>query len=287
MQDPAASVRALFPAHYLHKFLAEGIRPDARAFGEARRTACTAGIISSADGSASVQVGNTSVVAGVQLSPFSPPAIGSAAGRLVVVFDMGQSGASHAGAGRPDDQALALSDFVTRTLRQTRILDEEELIIKKGAAAWSVTLTITCLNYDGNILDAVLLVAVAALRDTQIPAVELTDSGAVVESDKPAKSLTLKTIPVCLTMALFENIEGGTIDMVVDPTAEEEKLSQATITIVVAHSAAHNWQATAAKAPIMVHKAGGLPVSGACLEEAIQCARDRSLGAVVLLLTKD
>lgn len=284
--DTAASIRALFPAHYLHKFLAEGIRPDARAFGESRRTACTAGIISSADGSASVQVGNTSVVAGVQLSAFTPPILGSAAGRLVVVFDMGQSGSSN-GAGRPEDQALAISDFVTRTLRQTRVLDEDELIIKQGAAAWSVTLTITCLNCDGNILDAVLLVAVAALRDTKIPAVELADSGVVVECDKPAKPLTVKAFPVCLTLALFENIEGGSTDMVVDPTEEEEKLSQATITVIVVHSATRNWKASAANAPIMVHKAGGLPVTSACLEEAIQCARERSLGTMTMLFATD
>lgn len=284
MHDTAASVRALFPGHYLRKFLAEGIRPDARAFDEPRKTACTPGIISTADGSASVQVGNTSVVAGVQLSPFCPPAVGSAAGRLVVVVDLGQMVETQA-AGRPDDQAMALSDFVTRTLRQTRVLDEDELMIKKGAAAWSVTLTITCLNFDGNLLDAVLLVAVAALLDTRVPAVELSESGAVVECDKPAKQLTLKTLPVCLTLAIFDNIESSTTDhdMVVDPTGEEEKLSDAVITIVVAHPAAGNPKASASSSPIMVHKAGGLPVSGACLQQAMQHARQRSVGTVALL----
>lgn len=284
MQDTAASVRALFPGHYLRKFLAEGIRPDARAFDDPRRTACTPGIISTADGSASVQVGNTSVVAGVQLSPFCPPAVGSAVGRLVVVVDLGQMVETQA-AGRPDDQAMALSDFVTRTLRQTRVLDEDELIIRKGAAAWSVTLTITCLNFDGNLLDAVLLVALAALLDTRVPAVELSDSGAVVESDKPAKPLTLKTLPVSLTLAIFENVESSTTDMVVDPTGEEEKLSDANITIVVAHPFAGNPKTSASNAPIMVHKAGGLPVSGSCLQQAMQHARQRSVGTVELLTT--
>jgi ribonuclease PH len=156
-------VRALFARHYLDKFLAEGIRPDGRAFAEARRTACAPGVIAAADGSASVQVGNTSVVAGVQLSPFCPPAVGSASGRVVVVVDVGQLGSSLSNA-RPDDHARALSDFVTRTLRQTRVVDEDgQLVIKRGVAAWTVTLTISCLNFDGNLLDALLLVAVAAL----------------------------------------------------------------------------------------------------------------------------
>jgi len=144
-----------------------------------------------------------------------------------------------------------------------------------------------CVDCDGNILDAVLLVAVAALRDTKIPAVELADSGVVVECDKPAKPLTVKAFPVCLTLALFENIEGGSTDMVVDPTEEEEKLSQATITVIVVHSATGNWKASAANAPIMVHKAGGLPVTSACLEEAIQCARERSLGTMTMLFATD
>ena len=280
--DASASVRALFPRHYLDKFLAEGIRPDARAFAEARRTACVPGVIAAADGSASVQVGNTSVVAGVQLSPFSPPAGGSAAGRLVVAVDVGQAGSSLSNA-RPDDHARALSDFVTRTLRQTKVVDEDELVIKRGAAAWTVTLTITCLNFDGNMLDAMLLVAVAALLDTRIPAAELSDAGAVVERDEPAKALAVQTLPVCLTMALFENVERSTTDMVVDPTAEEERLSQATITVVVAPPARGALEAGASEAPLMVYKAGGLAVSRACMQEAIKLARERAVGTLALL----
>jgi exosome complex component RRP43 len=283
MGDPAASVRALFPRHYLQTFLAEGVRPDARAFGETRATTCTPGVISSAEGSASVQVGGTSVVAGVQLSPFSPPALESTAGRLLVVVDMGQVAASQA-AGRVEDQALALSDFVTRTLRQAQAVDENDLVIKEGAAAWAVTLTITCLNFDGNILDAIMLAAVSALLDTRIPAVELSDTGTVVECDRPATPMTIKALPVCLTLALFENIESGKPDMVVDPTAEEEKLSKATVTIVI-NCASRGAEASASSnAPIMVHKAGGMPVSGACLEEAIEHARTRAVLSRKLLL---
>ena len=283
MADASASVRALFARHYLDKFLAEGIRPDGRAFAEARRTACAPGVIAAADGSASVQVGNTSVVAGVQLSPFCPPAVGSASGRVVVVVEVGQLGSSLSNA-RPDDHARALSDFVTRTLRQTRVVDEDgQLVIKRGVAAWTVTLTISCLNFDGNLLDALLLVAVAALLDTRVPAAELSDAGAVVERDEPAKALAVKTLPVCLTMALFENVERGTTDMVVDPTAEEERLSQATITVIVAPLARCGETGDAMEAPLMVYKAGGLPVSRACMVEAIKLARVRASGALAML----
>jgi exosome complex component RRP43 len=282
--DPAASVRALFPGHYLKKFLAEGIRPDARAFGEARKTACAAGMISNADGSASVQVGSTSVVAGVRLSPFRPPAIGSATGRLVVVVDMGQAASSHSAA-RPDDRMQALSEFVTRTLQSACVLDEDSLIIKPGAAVWGITLTITCLNYDGNILDALLLVAVAALLDTRVPAVELNESGAVVECDKPTRALKANNLPVSLTVAFFENVDRTTPDMVVDPAAEEEKLCQATVTIVVALPASGDCKAAAHSAPIIIHKAGGLPVSDKDLQEAIQHARQRAVGTGSLLQT--
>ena len=66
--------------------------------------------------------------------------------------------------------------------------------------------------------------------------------------------------------------------MVVDPTAEEENLSKATVTVVVNCAASCCAEASASSdAPIMVHKAGGMPVSGACLEEAIEHARKRAL----------
>ena len=281
-QMAAASMRALFPGHYLKQFMAAGLRPDARGFGEARKTACTPGVISGADGSAAVQVGRTAVVAGARLSTFSPPATGSAAGRLAVVVDLGQAASLHNGA-RPEDTTVAISEFVRDTLHYSGVVNEDDLIIKTGAAAWTVTLSITCLNHDGNVLDALLLAAVAALLDTKVPAVELSDSGVVSESSAQATALKVNALPISVTVALFERIEGGTPDMVIDPTAEEEKLCQAKITIVVVLPAATNWKTVASSAPIMVHKHGGLPIPESCVKKAIQCARERALGTAGLL----
>jgi exosome complex RNA-binding protein Rrp42 (RNase PH superfamily) len=47
----------------------------------------------------------------------------------------------------------------------SNVLPLSSLVIEPGKAAWVVYLDIVCLNYDGGVLDAAVLAAVAALRN--------------------------------------------------------------------------------------------------------------------------
>lgn len=59
--------RKLYPDQYYTRFLAEGLRPNGRPLGRARPTTIALGAISTADSSALVKIGNTTVMAGVKL----------------------------------------------------------------------------------------------------------------------------------------------------------------------------------------------------------------------------
>ncbi len=61
------SFHALHPKQYLAKFIDEGVRPDGRLFTASRRAVVTTGTITTADGSALVRLGKTSVVSGALL----------------------------------------------------------------------------------------------------------------------------------------------------------------------------------------------------------------------------
>lgn len=66
--------RRIQPHEYLSRFLAEGYRPDGRSVGnyEARQPAINVGSISSADGSALVKLGETTVLCGIRAEIAEP-----------------------------------------------------------------------------------------------------------------------------------------------------------------------------------------------------------------------
>nr|XP_021586168.1 exosome complex component RRP43 isoform X1 [Ictidomys tridecemlineatus] len=65
--------RTVEPMEYYRRFLKENCRPDGRELGEFRTTTVNIGSISTADGSALVKLGNTTVVCGVKAEFAAPP----------------------------------------------------------------------------------------------------------------------------------------------------------------------------------------------------------------------
>jgi exosome complex RNA-binding protein Rrp42 (RNase PH superfamily) len=96
------------------------------------------------------------------------------------------------------------------------------------------------LNYDGNVLDACLIAALAALTNgiqccglfcnnliVRLPTVEVTDAGVLqVVPNAPMQALQILHYPIPLTFAMFDDF------ILTDPTSEEEDLQTGTFTIV-------------------------------------------------------
>lgn len=61
------------PLEYYRRFLKENCRPDGRELGEFRTTTVNIGSISTADGSALVKLGNTTVICGIKAEFAAPP----------------------------------------------------------------------------------------------------------------------------------------------------------------------------------------------------------------------
>lgn len=64
--------KKLYPEQYYKRFLANGVRPDGRAFGRARPTTIGLEAVSTADASALVKIGSTTVLAGIKLEVCQP-----------------------------------------------------------------------------------------------------------------------------------------------------------------------------------------------------------------------
>ena len=129
--------------------------------------------------------------------------------------------------GPPDERAIELARVVDRGIRSSRAVDLEKLCIIPGKKAYILFLDIYVLNYDGNLVDASALAALAALLDTKLFGYQVTENGNVVLDRSIWKPLEVQDYPVAVTVA---NVGG---ELIVDPCLDEELSMDAKITITV------------------------------------------------------
>lgn len=145
-----------------------------------------------------------------------------------------------------------IESWIRRTLRSSRFIDPTELGIEKGESSWRIRISIHILNHEGNVWDAALLCACAALNDLRLPMVEIDRNVVkIVKNESDAKqggnnkgkvqrrkgrSLTLGPLPVPLTIAILPKNESSINNqsiLMVDPThMEEDVASGNTVTVV-------------------------------------------------------
>ncbi|QCE00479.1 exosome complex component RRP43-like [Vigna unguiculata] len=232
--------RRLFPLRYFERHLAESIRPDGRPLGKSRETSIFLGAVSTANGSALVKIGSTTMLTAIKMEVMTPSLESPDEGCLAVDFFMPPICSPIVRPGRPAEASPVVSKQLSDTISSSRMIDLKELSLVSGKAAWMTYLDIYCLDADGALFDAALLSAVAALSHLQIPAVAMNDDGKIVlvsdedgqnqaqePVNKEKRKLTLRSIPFSLTCILHKNY------ILADPTAEEESIVETHLTIVL------------------------------------------------------
>ncbi|KAJ3701634.1 hypothetical protein LUZ61_005339 [Rhynchospora tenuis] len=239
-QMEVEAFRRLFPLPFYKRHLLESVRPDARALDSARDTTISLGPVASADGSALVKIGETSMLAAIKLEVMTPSTERPDEGSIVVEFYMPPICSPMVRPGRPAEVAPVISKQLLDVIRSSGMVNLKELCLISGKASWIAYLDVYCLNADGSLFDAALLSAVAAFTHLQIPLVSVTEEGRVftVSSEQEEKTkfelvnkekrkLSLSSIPLPLTCVIHED------HILVDPTAEEETVMETSITLVL------------------------------------------------------
>ncbi|XP_050793238.1 exosome complex component RRP43 isoform X2 [Gopherus flavomarginatus] len=225
----AAGFKTVEPLEYYRRFLKENCRPDGRELGEFRTTTVNIGSITTADGSALVKLGNTTVICGIKAEFAQPPAESTNKGYIVPNVDLPPLCSSRFRPGPPGEEAQAASQFIADVIENSEIIMKEDLCIAHGKLAWVLYCDFICLDYDGNILDACTFALLAALKNVQLPKVTINEETGLAEVDlKQTNPLNIRKHPVATSFAVFDD----TI-LIVDPTAEEEDLATGTVTIVM------------------------------------------------------
>ena len=151
-----------------------------------------------------------------------------------------------------DDAQRLLSNRILRSLERTLLiggaLDTEALCVQSGAWVWRLAVNVTVLDNAGNLLDASVLAAVAALRHYRKPQVDLqttNESNAtcpeMIHSDvREPTPLPLHHTPLSISFALIHaddvsmaTSSTSTVAALVDPTDREELVQTGSISLAM------------------------------------------------------
>lgn len=198
----------------------KGLRADGRGIHEPRRISIKTNVLDKAEGSAHVSLGNTQVLVGVKVDIGQPFKDTPNQGVLVVHAENVPLASPIFEPGPPDENAIELARIVDRSIREVRAVDLESLVIRVGEKAWNLWVDIYVLDYDGNLYDASMLAAMAALAVTKLPDYDESETGEIIlKRESRVKPLKINSKVVSVTLARIGDY------LIVDPTFEEEVIA--------------------------------------------------------------
>jgi len=208
---------------YALELILKGKRVDGRKFDEFRKIEINKGIIKKAEGSASVKIGDTEVIAGVKMNVGEPFSDSPNEGILIVNSEFTPLASPDFETGPPSEDAVELSRVVDRGIRESHAIEVEKLVIVPGEKVWVNFIDIHMINHQGNLLDAAALAAVSALLNAKVPKL---DGENVLREDYERK-LPVLHVPITVTVGKVGD------NFIVDPTLQEEKILDSKLSIAV------------------------------------------------------
>jgi exosome complex component RRP42 len=209
----------------IKEYLAEGKRFDGRKPDEFREISIETNVSNKADGSARVKIGKTEVIVGIKLDVSEPYSDSPDKGKLMVTSELLPLSSPRFESGPPKFPAIELARLIDRAVRESKFIQFEKLCIKKGEKVWAVFIDIYSINDDGNLIDAAGIGTLVALKTAKFPKYDGKNEKVLYEESSNKKMPLSKEIPIIVTThKIGDNI-------LVDPTLEEEDISEVRITI--------------------------------------------------------
>jgi len=204
-------------------------RAGGRAIDEYRDIVIETGVVSKAEGSARVTLGNTQIIVGAKPQIGEPFPDTPNVGVLMTNSELLPMADPKFEPGPPSESSVELARVVDRCIRESKMVDLEKLCIKEGKKVWMIFIDLHIIDYDGNLFDAAALAVVAALLNTKIPIAKYENDEIVIDSEA-TMDLPLKDKA---TMCTFVKIGDK---MVLDPSLDEEAILDARLSIGITES---------------------------------------------------
>eukprot|EP00126_Sphaerothecum_destruens_P003105 Sdes_comp16624_c0_seq1m5925 len=183
--------KRVHPLEFYRKFYEEEIRPDGRELLAFRDAQISVGCIKSADSSALVKLGESSVLCGLKLQLAKPNLLEPCLGFFLPNFQISPACDSNFRKGPPTEREQIMSGFLQSVLCPSSlqesllgsedysdefdILDRRSLCIQEGELVWSIYCDVMCLGDDGGLKDISFFAIYAALSALLIPAISFDE----------------------------------------------------------------------------------------------------------------
>jgi len=218
-----SSIVARIKQKRIAQLVSLGKRLDERGLTDYREAQVEVGVIEKAEGSARTRLGKTEVLVGIKIEIGEPFSDVPDKGVLTVNAELTPSASPTFEPGPPREDSIELARIVDRGIRESEAIDLEKLCIESGKKVFVVFVDVYVLNYDGNLIDASALAALAALLNTKVFNYEVKEGEVQI---KPGyKSLPIHNYPIAVTFAKIND------KLVVDPELEEEQVMEARLTM--------------------------------------------------------
>ena len=208
------------------ELLDDGKRIDGRDLYETRPIQIDINTIPKANGSATVHIGDTSVVTGLKIQPDKPfPDLGDR-GIFICTAEILPLAHPDVEPGPPNENIIELARVVDRGIRETSMIDLSKLVLEKNKSVIGLFVDNSITNHDGNLFDACSYASIAAILSSNLPKWEIQNDQPVLVDEGNNSIIPITTIPVSVTMALINN------KIIVDPNSSEWSCMDARITII-------------------------------------------------------
>jgi exosome complex component RRP42 len=206
--------------------LREGKRIDGRGFDDVRPIKVEQELISKAEGSSEVWLGQSRVIAGVKIQVGTPFPDTPDEGVVITSAELSPIASPVFELGPPKEEAIELARVVDRGIRHSSSIDRTSLCIKSGEHVYMILVDLYVLADHGNLIDTASLAAIGALLSTKLPKVKLTDDGSaeILEETFPFE---MGAPPLTITFAKIGDA------LIVDPSLEEEQIMDSRLSIAI------------------------------------------------------
>lgn len=204
-------------SEYINRLLVEERRIDGRAPDQIRPVMVETGVITSAEGSARVKLGDTDVMVGIKIEQGTPFPDTPDKGVLITNAELIPMASPYFESGPPRPESIELARVVDRGIREAQTIDLKSLCITPKEKVFMVYVDIHTLDFAGNLFDAALLGATMALSTAHVPYKRFG-----LGEDKKLK---VNHYPISVTTA---KLEAG---LLTDPGLDEDRVAQARLTV--------------------------------------------------------
>jgi exosome complex component RRP42 len=217
----------LLAAQKVKEGLKQSKRLDGRDFKEFREMTIERGIISSADGSAKLKLGDTEVIVGVKIGVGEPYPDSPDEGSMMFNLELSAISGPDYYTGPPSLDSVEFGRVADRAIRSSEFIDMKKLSIISGEKMHMIFIDCYVTNADGNLIDAAALAATVALLDAKMP--KLDENNKIIYGEYTDKKLPIDMdkIPVSVTLEKIGD------KILVDPTSAEESAGDTRFSVAV------------------------------------------------------